>query len=105
MSPKRRTTPHNPSLTKLQIDPAYNLIGPTDTALCHAVWNDKYRWGNESYQDTMNRVAAAIMKDELDPVHFERTQAAMQLGLWMPAGRILAGAGTPKRVTLLNCFV
>jgi len=29
---------------------------------------------------------------------------AMQKGLWVPAGRIQAGAGTPNVVTLLNCF-
>jgi ribonucleoside-diphosphate reductase alpha chain len=29
----------------------------------------------------------------------------MTAGLWLPGGRIFAGAGTEKRVTLMNCYV
>ncbi len=32
-------------------------------------------------------------------------RAAMTAGLWLPAGRIQAGAGTSKIVTLMNCYV
>lgn len=67
------------------------------------IWETKYRWGNEQVPfDSFSRVATAI--------HSNRTQAqeaydAMCAGLWMPGGRIIAGAGTSKRVTLFNCYV
>jgi ribonucleoside-diphosphate reductase alpha chain len=69
------------------------------------VWRNKYRWQDEQTPyDSLNRVANAIFAN--DHVKY-RDQAfvAMKNGLWLPGGRIIAGAGTEKRVTLMNCYV
>jgi ribonucleoside-diphosphate reductase alpha chain len=91
-----------------RVDKAFSKIGPTDTPLCLNVWSDKYRWQDESYADMMVRVSDGVFAKDKSPAGVEaayNTCLAMKANLWMPAGRILAGAGTPKRVTLLNCFV
>jgi ribonucleoside-diphosphate reductase alpha chain len=60
------------------------------------VWEEKYKWGNEQTpEDTMRRVANALEVDPEPLVNFE----------FVPAGRILAGAGTDRKVTWLNCAV
>lgn len=90
------------------IDSAYALMDPIETPLCKDVWNDKYRWDEESYEGMMRRVAYAVFAKDTSELGRARRDEALELmnaNLWMPAGRILAGAGTPKRVTLLNCFV
>ncbi len=61
------------------------------------VWEEKYKDKNElSKEDSYKRVAKAIMptmyKDMCD-------------NKFMPGGRILAGSGIDKDVTLANCFV
>lgn len=72
------------------------------------IWREKYAQPNERYPaDTFLRVADFIYsKDSLDtkPYH-SNAYAAMCKGLWMPGGRILAGAGTSTDVTLMNCYV
>lgn len=68
------------------------------------VWSKQYKKGKEeNIDDTFARVADAIYKD--DPDNRDRAYLAMCLGLWCPGGRILAGAGTGFKVTLMNCFV
>lgn len=75
--------------------------------LSREVWANKYkREGEETIQDTFKRVAKAVASksdapEEDEAIFFE----AMAKGLWMPAGRILSGAGSGRRVTLVNCFV
>jgi ribonucleoside-diphosphate reductase alpha chain len=72
------------------------------------IWVDKYRWGDEKdIFDTFHRVARGVYAHDgkLDMQHAREAYLAMAAGLWMPGGRILAGAGTPKRVTMINCFV
>jgi ribonucleoside-diphosphate reductase alpha chain len=75
-----------------------------DSELCYEVWADKYRWQEETYTNMFKRVANGVYALDA-PGHAEEAFEYMKRNLWMPAGRILAGAGTPKRVTLLNCFV
>lgn len=75
-------------------------------------WNTKYRDFRESadpeadISETWQRVAGAVASAESDP---DRWQAAFMDILsdfvFLPGGRVLAGAGTGKRVTLFNCFV
>lgn len=78
-------------------------LHPLVTPLCRDVWESKYKWGDESYSGMFDRVAKAIYaKDDAGEIV---AYTMMNAGIWMPAGRILAGAGTNKRVTLLNCFV
>lgn len=77
------------------------------------IWNAKYRYGvagetiDQTLDDTWRRVAAAAASIEVGPCRdlwMQRFCDAMSsLGL-LPAGRILAGAGTPRDVTLMNTF-
>ena len=68
------------------------------------VWREKYRYRDErSYADTCARVIGALCKNETREFT-ERALRAMRAREIVPAGRILAGAGTDKRVTLINCF-
>ena len=93
----------------LAIDPVHLELNPQASLLCKDVWEAKYRYSQETYEEMCLRVANAIASPEKRPElqrYWSRIfKDAMLKGLWMPAGRILAGAGTPKRVTLLNCFV
>jgi len=98
----------NTAVATISIDPVYAQVDPIGTPLCNDVWSNKYRHKDESYSDMMTRVTNAVFAKDTSKAAREaslQTILAMKANLWMPAGRILAGAGTPKRVTLLNCFV
>ncbi|MFO1032666.1 MAG: adenosylcobalamin-dependent ribonucleoside-diphosphate reductase [Hyphomicrobiales bacterium] len=73
------------------------------------IWAMKYRFGSEtSLADSFARVAAAVAAAEepaLQEPWRQRFLAAMADLSFLPAGRILAGAGTGRAVTLFNCFV
>lgn len=79
------------------------------------IWRTKYRYtpshgpAEQTIEDTWRRVARAVARVELEQ---ERSGAveravfdALQCFQFLPAGRILAGAGTARRTTLFNCFV
>lgn len=79
------------------------------------VWNEKYRYKDangtpidQTVDDTFKRVAIAVAAAE-EPTNKKRYAAeffdAMKDYEFLPAGRILAGAGTQRGVTLFNCFV
>lgn len=90
------------------IDPVYKKVDPISSQLCLDVWSDKYKYGNETYHEMMLRVAGAVFAKDTSGTGYKALSSILQAMLdnvWMPAGRILAGAGTTKRVTLLNCFV
>lgn len=77
-----------------------------------SIWKDKYRYGNErTIADTNKRVVDGIYTNKNEITHsyqgYDALQAydAMNAFLWAPGGRILAGAGTKKHVTLINCYV
>lgn len=77
------------------------------------IWDMKYRLKDADGQprdkavaDTWRRVARALAVNEADPAHWEeRFFEAMDGFKFLPAGRILSGAGSERRVTLFNCFV
>ena len=71
------------------------------------IWRDKYAYdGDASIEDTWRRVARALASPEADPDAWEpRFMAALEDFRFIPAGRILAGAGAGRSVTLFNCFV
>lgn len=82
-----------------------------------SVWARKYRFAGSSeitadatVEDTFRRVARAAAAVENggkgEQLRWERTfyEAMADFG-FLPAGRILAGAGTGRNVTLFNCFV
>src|SRR6202023_2168895 len=82
-------------------------------SISQQIWDMKYRLRGPSgepldktIEDTWRRVATALAVPEKDPARWaERFYAAMTDFKFLPAGRILAGAGTGRSVTLFNCFV
>lgn len=73
------------------------------------IWSLKYRQaGESSVQDSLARVARAVAgaeePDKREPWE-KRFLALMTDFSFLPAGRILAGAGSARDVTLFNCFV
>ncbi|OGI46579.1 MAG: ribonucleoside-diphosphate reductase, adenosylcobalamin-dependent [Candidatus Muproteobacteria bacterium RIFCSPHIGHO2_01_FULL_65_16] len=77
------------------------------------VWDTKYRFRDgdvlhdRGIEDTWRRVARALAAvEKSDPAGWEgRFYAALEDFKFLPGGRIQAGAGTARRVTLFNCFV
>jgi ribonucleoside-diphosphate reductase alpha chain len=72
------------------------------------VWETKYRHGEEaSVADTWRRVATAVAGIEGREARAwaGRFAALLEDFRFLPGGRILAGAGTVRDVTLMNCFV
>ena len=82
-------------------------------AFSKRIWDMKYRLKqpdgtpvDNSIEDSWARVAKALAGAEMDSDRWEQVFfAAMQQSRFLPAGRILAGAGTQRDVTLFNCFV
>jgi len=81
--------------------------------IAEQIWDMKYRLKgadgapvDATIEDTWRRVARALAAVEADPAGWEeRFFAALEDFRFLPAGRILAGAGTGREVTLFNCFV
>ena len=82
-------------------------------AISHRIWDMKYRLKgpdgapvDRTIDDTWRRVAKALAAVEREPAVWEdRFFDAMRDFRFLPAGRILAGAGAARNVTLFNCFV
>ncbi|HKY96175.1 MAG TPA: ribonucleotide reductase N-terminal alpha domain-containing protein, partial [Kiloniellales bacterium] len=84
----------------------------TLTPLSQRIWDMKYRLrtaageAEPSIEATWRRVAKALAAAESEPARWEETFYDALAGFrFIPAGRILAGAGTDRQVTLFNCFV
>jgi ribonucleoside-diphosphate reductase alpha chain len=78
------------------------------TATACMLWEAKYRAeGDDDIRRSWQRVAGALAAVEpRDRERWERVFLdAMEAFRFLPGGRILAGAGSGRRVTLLNCFV
>ncbi len=77
------------------------------------IWDMKYRLKavdgapvDRTIPDTWRRVARALAAAETDAATWEEPFfEAMSDFKFLPAGRILSGAGSGRRVTLFNCFV
>jgi ribonucleoside-diphosphate reductase alpha chain len=75
------------------------------------IWDMKYRFhdasgGDADLEGTWWRVARALASPERDPELWAgRFHQALQGFKFLPAGRVIAGAGTGRSVTLFNCFV
>ncbi|MFN3208384.1 MAG: adenosylcobalamin-dependent ribonucleoside-diphosphate reductase [Roseovarius sp.] len=81
--------------------------------IAEAIWDMKYRLKEAdgtpldgSVEDTWRRIARAVAAVEAEPEAWEeRFYHALEDFRFLPAGRITAGAGTGRAVTLFNCFV
>ncbi|WP_347267946.1 adenosylcobalamin-dependent ribonucleoside-diphosphate reductase [Paracoccus sp. (in: a-proteobacteria)] len=81
--------------------------------IAEQIWDMKYRLRDSggqaidlSVEDSWRRVARDLARVEKNPALWEdRFYAALEDFKFLPAGRILAGAGTGREVTLFNCFV
>ncbi len=83
--------------------------------IAQQVWDMKYRLKtaagapvDKTVEDTWERVAKSVAAAEPEAsraVWAERFAAILAGYRFLPAGRILAGAGTGRAVTLFNCFV
>jgi ribonucleoside-diphosphate reductase alpha chain len=72
------------------------------------VWQTKYRFADErSVAETWRRIARALAAVEPKDAALwqERFFGLLQDFKFLPGGRIQAGAGTARHVTLFNCFV
>ncbi|MFT3728190.1 MAG: adenosylcobalamin-dependent ribonucleoside-diphosphate reductase [Terricaulis sp.] len=86
---------------------------PFDATISGEIWNAKYRFqqaggGDQSVEQTWARVAAAAAEAEAPEMRAywrDRFETALTDFKFLPAGRIIAGAGTGRAVTLFNCFV
>ncbi|MBV9687725.1 MAG: ribonucleoside-diphosphate reductase, adenosylcobalamin-dependent, partial [Alphaproteobacteria bacterium] len=82
-------------------------------SISQQIWDMKYRLRSPSgealdktIEDTWRRIASALAAPERDPARWaERFYAAMTDFKFLPAGRVVAGAGSSRSVTLFNCFV
>ena len=83
--------------------------------ISHSIWDMKYRLKaadgtpvDRDVADSWTRVALALADAEQPNSRVARAQEfahALAGHKFLPAGRILAGAGTGRSVTLFNCFV
>ncbi len=77
------------------------------------IWDMKYRLKGEGGQaidrtveDSWRRIAKSLSAAEQDPTLWEdRFYEALEGFKFLPAGRIVSGAGANRKVTLFNCFV
>ena len=82
-------------------------------AISQQIWDMKYRLKmldgqpvDKTVGDTWTRVAKALAEVGSNPAEWTgRFAEALSDFQFLPAGRILAGAGTGRTVTLFNCFV
>ena len=89
--------------------------GPTMSDLTNRIWDMKYRLKaadgtpiDATPAQSLARVAWAAAQAERPEQRARwanRFAAALANHRFLPAGRILAGAGTGRQVTLFNCFV
>src|SRR5579862_7907844 len=90
----------------------------TVASISQQIWDMKYRLRgpangaiagepiDKTIEDTWRRVARAVAAPESDPERWAtRFYAAMSDFRFLPAGRVVAGAGAGRQVTLFNCFV
>ncbi|GHG88190.1 adenosylcobalamin-dependent ribonucleoside-diphosphate reductase [Pseudodonghicola xiamenensis] len=82
-------------------------------AIAEQIWDMKYRFKSAdgepidvTVEDSWRRIARDLARVEQDPEFWEqRFFEALEDFKYLPAGRITAGAGTAREVTLFNCFV
>ncbi len=86
---------------------------PFETEISRHIWDTKYRYRegdricDAELEDTWWRVAKAVARAEVreQAQWSQRFFSVLDGFRFLPGGRILAGAGTGRHVTLFNCFV
>lgn len=81
--------------------------------IAEQIWDMKYRFKQAdgtpidvTVEDTWRRIARDLARAEAKPDVWEaKFFDALEDFKYLPAGRITAGAGTARQVTLFNCFV
>ena len=81
--------------------------------IAEQIWDMKYRLKtaddepiDSCVEESWQRVAKDLARVEAEPgIWEEKFYAALEDFKFLPAGRIAAGAGTQRKVTLFNCFV
>ncbi|KEO55103.1 adenosylcobalamin-dependent ribonucleoside-diphosphate reductase [Thioclava pacifica] len=81
--------------------------------IAEQIWDMKYRLKEQdgtpidaTVEDSWRRIARALAEVEDKPSEWEeKFYHALEDFKYLPAGRITAGAGTGRAVTLFNCFV
>src|SRR6202044_1942165 len=87
-------------------------------SISQQIWDMKYRLKapvnetgvrepiDKTIEDTWRRGATSLAAIEREPARWaERFYAAIEDFKFLPAGRVIAGAGSAREVTLFNCFV
>jgi ribonucleoside-diphosphate reductase alpha chain len=82
-------------------------------SISQRIWDMKYRLKtvdgqpvDKTIEDTWKRLANALAEPETDrDLWSKRFYEAMDDFKFLPAGRIVSGAGAERNVTLFNCFV
>ena len=83
------------------------------SGISQQIWDMKYRLKSadgtaldKTIEDSWRRIAAALAAPEADAASWaEQFYGALEDFRFLPAGRIVAGAGSKRQVTLFNCFV
>ena len=83
-----------------------------DAAIAEQIWDMKYRLKDadgtaidKTVEDTWARIAKDLASVETIKSFGKEFYSALEDFKFLPAGRITAGAGTSRKVTLFNCFV
>lgn len=77
------------------------MYGPTNPD-CDLVHAEKYRGENETFREAANRWSGFLQDGHDHYMAFREISIDQR---FMPPGRVQAGAGSLKNVTLYNCFV
>src|SRR5476651_2197853 len=86
---------------------------PSVASISQQIWDMKYRLKgpngevvDKTIEDSWARIAAALAAPEADRAGWTaRFREALLDFRFLPAGRVVAGAGSGRNVTLFNCFV
>ena len=86
---------------------------PSVASISQQIWDMKYRLKtpdgaavDKTIEESWRRVAVALAQVERDPALWaDRFTEALADFKVLPAGRVMAGAGSGRNVTLFNCFV
>ncbi len=101
-----------------RLDKKHESFDLFDSKLVQDIWKKKYfNEGETTVDEVFARVSNALFDNYPDVMSKEvddsltradirgKAYEAMKKGLFMPAGRILSGAGSERLVTLMNCYV